>query len=54
MNGVNIIEDARVNYVNERIVNGYRSVSGVTLTNGHVIHSEKIVNCAGMWARQLG
>jgi 4-methylaminobutanoate oxidase (formaldehyde-forming) len=29
-------------------------VTGVTLDTGHVIQADTVVNCAGMWARQLG
>ena len=32
----------------------YKRVSGVRLSDGHVIEAETVVNCAGMWARQLG
>ncbi len=29
-------------------------VVGVRMENGHVIECEYVLNCAGMWARQLG
>ena len=29
-------------------------VTGVTLEDGHTIQANAVVNCAGMWARQLG
>lgn len=29
-------------------------VTGVVLEDGHVIQTKAVVNCAGMWARQLG
>lgn len=32
---------------------GRGKVTGVKTTDGHVIQSEFVVNCAGMWARQL-
>ncbi|RYZ15399.1 MAG: FAD-dependent oxidoreductase, partial [Myxococcaceae bacterium] len=34
--------------------NTTRKVSGVVLENGHTIKAQSVVNCAGMWARQLG
>jgi len=32
---------------------GLGRVTGVRTSDGHVIQSEFVVNCAGMWARQL-
>ena len=31
-----------------------RRVSGVVLNDGRTIQAEIVVNCGGMWARQLG
>ena len=50
MLGTRFYEGFRVDTVLTR--NG--GVSGVRLENGHVIECEFVLNCAGMWARQLG
>lgn len=52
--GVNICEGVGVTNILEKVVNGQRRVSGVVTANGDVIHSDYVINCAGMWARQLG
>jgi glycine/D-amino acid oxidase-like deaminating enzyme len=54
MKGVKILEGVEVTGVTEVIHNGNRRVSGVTLADGKTIEAEYVVNCAGMWARQLG
>jgi glycine/D-amino acid oxidase-like deaminating enzyme/glycine cleavage system aminomethyltransferase T len=56
MNGVKIFENTRVSHVLvEPMIDGInKRVKGVQLENGTIIHTENIVNCAGMWARQLG
>ena len=54
MNGVRILEGVGVADITEKIFNGQRRVSGVVTTTGDVIEAEYVVNCAGMWARQLG
>lgn len=52
--GVTILEHTPVSRVtSQRDVCGRRVVSGVELANGQTIATEKVVNCAGMWARQL-
>ena len=53
-NGVKIFEGVTVDGVTEVICNGRRRVTGVSTTTGHHIESEYVINCAGMWARQLG
>ncbi|GKY96201.1 hypothetical protein MPSEU_000580000 [Mayamaea pseudoterrestris] len=55
-NGVTVLEHAPVAKVLSTKSNhgfGPPSVSGVLLENGNVIHCHKVVNCAGMWARQF-
>jgi 4-methylaminobutanoate oxidase (formaldehyde-forming) len=54
MNGVRILEGVGVADITEKIFNGQRRVSGVVTTAGDVIEAEYVVNCAGMWARQIG
>lgn len=56
MHGVRILEDTRVKEVHtERMMDNFnKKVTGVTLENGHTIKAKYVVNCAGMWARQLG
>ena len=54
MRGVTIIEGCAVKGVNEVVVNGQRRVCGVVTADDQVIHADKVVNCTGMWARQLG
>lgn len=50
MNGVRICEGVSVAGVSRE----RGRVTGVTTTAGDTIHAEFVVNCAGMWARQLG
>lgn len=56
MRGVRILEHTPVRRVervfNQRDCQWY--ASGVTLDNGTTITADKVVNCAGMWARQIG
>jgi 4-methylaminobutanoate oxidase (formaldehyde-forming) len=47
--GVTILEDVAVTGITEH----HGAVTGVETTEG-VIEAEYVVNCAGMWARQLG
>lgn len=54
MKGVKIFEGVGVVDITEKIHNGQRRVTGVVTTQGDVIEAEYVVNCAGMWARQLG
>jgi glycine cleavage system aminomethyltransferase T/glycine/D-amino acid oxidase-like deaminating enzyme len=49
MKGARIIEDVRVN----KVLTKNRKVVGVSTDQGD-IECEYVVNCAGMWARQLG
>jgi len=49
MGGVQIIEDTAVTDIKVR----YSCVSGVDTTRGE-IQAEYVVNCAGMWGRELG
>jgi glycine cleavage system aminomethyltransferase T/glycine/D-amino acid oxidase-like deaminating enzyme len=51
--GVTIVEDCAVTGVTSRRIHGTPTVTGVTTTRGEVA-CEYVVNCAGMWARQLG
>ncbi len=54
MQGVKIIENVGVADITEKVFNGHRRVTGVVTTAGEVIEAEYVINCAGMWARQLG
>jgi glycine/D-amino acid oxidase-like deaminating enzyme len=54
MHGVKILEGVGVADITEKVFNGHRRVTGVVTTAGDVIEAEYVVNCAGMWARQLG
>jgi 4-methylaminobutanoate oxidase (formaldehyde-forming) len=54
MKGAKICEGVRVVGISEDIVNGHRKVTGVMTEDGGHIQAEYVVNCAGMWARQLG
>ncbi|CAE7667831.1 SARDH, partial [Symbiodinium microadriaticum] len=53
-NGVKIFEGVTVDGVTEVVSDGRRRVTGVSTSTGHHIQAEFVVNCAGMWARQLG
>ncbi len=53
MQGATIIEGVSVTGVSTKGFGGHRQVTGVDTTQGH-IEAEYVVNCAGMWARQLG
>jgi glycine/D-amino acid oxidase-like deaminating enzyme len=53
MMGVKVFEAVGVANILEREYNGSRRVSGIVTTTGHNIEAEYVVNCAGMWARQL-
>ena len=53
MKGAQVIEGVAVLGVTTRNVGGRPAVTGVDTTQGH-IDCEYVVNCAGMWARQLG
>lgn len=56
MRGVEIHQGVSVAGVTKEWNNGsvLPKVTGVILDDGHVIKAKSIVNCAGMWARQLG
>jgi glycine cleavage system aminomethyltransferase T/glycine/D-amino acid oxidase-like deaminating enzyme len=62
MRGVRIFEGervARLTYENSRsnlhgMYENRNRVTGVEMENGHRIQAEYVVNCTGMWARQLG
>lgn len=55
MQGAKIIEGVTVSSVNSQLSTSRmdRTVTGVTLSDGRVIESRYVVNCGGMWARQL-
>jgi glycine cleavage system aminomethyltransferase T/glycine/D-amino acid oxidase-like deaminating enzyme len=53
MQGATILEGVAVTGVTAKGFGGHRSVTGVDTTHGH-IEADYVVNCAGMWARQLG
>ncbi len=53
MRGVTIIEGVAVTGFSYERVAGQKAVTGVRTTHGE-IEAEYVVNCAGMWARQLG
>jgi len=55
-NGVQIFEGVSVSGVSTSQDNAscLPQVSGITLDSGDVINASAVVNCAGMWARQLG
>jgi glycine cleavage system aminomethyltransferase T/glycine/D-amino acid oxidase-like deaminating enzyme len=53
MQGVTILEGVACTGVTSRGWGGGRVVTGVETTHG-IIEAEYVVNCAGMWARQLG
>ena len=48
--GAEIFEQASVS----RVLSDCGKVTGVQMNDGNVIKAEYVVNCAGMWARQLG
>ena len=56
MRGVQIVEGLRVTGVSSTMLadNVNRKVTGVLLEDGRAIKTDYVVNCAGMWARQLG
>jgi glycine cleavage system aminomethyltransferase T/glycine/D-amino acid oxidase-like deaminating enzyme len=56
LHGVTILEDTRVSQIQTGYMSNHatKKVTGVTLENGHTIKTQYVVNCAGMWARQLG
>ncbi|MGI9463432.1 MAG: GcvT family protein, partial [Aestuariivirgaceae bacterium] len=49
-NGVRIFENAPVKTVHTK----QGAVHSVELTGGHTVRCDKVVNCAGAWARDLG
>ncbi len=49
-NGIKIIEHTRVKNIHTR----NNAVHSVTTDNGTTIRCETVVNCAGLWARQVG
>jgi len=51
--GVKIFEDCKVTGVATKTVNGRRRVTGVETEHGPVA-AEFVVNCAGLWGRQVG
>jgi 4-methylaminobutanoate oxidase (formaldehyde-forming) len=53
MKGATVLEGVTVERVATKTVAGRPAVTGVDTNLGH-IECEYIVNCAGMWARQLG
>ena len=53
MKGVKVLEGVGVANITEKIHNGQRRVSGIVTTTGETIEAEYVVNCAGMWARQI-
>lgn len=55
LHGAKIIEGISVDFVNTKRSNSHLDevVTGVTLTTGETIDCEYVVNCTGMWARQL-
>ena len=53
MGGAKIVEDARVTAIHTRQEGRYRTVTGVATDDGD-IRAELVVNCAGMWAREVG
>ena len=56
MHGVRILEDTRIDQIHTDYSLDHinKKVTGVTLENGHKIKAQYVVNCAGMWARQIG
>lgn len=56
MQGARIYEGVSVSGVTSRPSTNRmdRTVTGVTLSDGRHIDADVVVNCAGMWARQLG
>lgn len=51
--GVQIHEHAAVERVERKWDGNMWCVEGVTMLDGHTIATDRVVNCAGMWARQL-
>jgi len=51
MHGATVLEGVRVSGIT-RDASG-TTVTGVTTESGQTIRAKKVVNCAGMWARQL-
>ncbi len=54
MKGAQLFENVAVDSVLETSFLGNRRVSGVRTAEGQVVTADYVVNCAGMWARQLG
>lgn len=58
MHGAKIIENTKVKDIltdnNTHTGNRKNFVKGVVLDNGKIIKAEYVVNCTGMWARQIG
>lgn len=55
MHGAKIFENVRVeNVLERRTLYGHRQVDGVVTECGQTIKADYVVNCAGMWARQIG
>ena len=54
--GVRIVEGVRVEdvLVSTGSTSGRRAVTGVRTATGETVEAEYVVNCAGMWARELG
>ncbi len=52
--GAKIFEGVTVEDVLEDVFLGNRRVGGIKTAEGQVVHADYVVNCAGMWARQLG
>ena len=50
MGGAKLLEGVRV----KEVVSRKGKVEGVMLEDGRLVECEYVVNCAGMWARQLG
>lgn len=56
MKGAKVFEGVTVSNVSSVVDKSHRNriVTGVTTSTGHHIETTFVVNCAGMWARQLG
>eukprot|EP01035_Chromulina_nebulosa_P018008 gene18008-23646_t len=56
MKGVKVYENVEVIGVTKKLTANHinEQVTGVITSTGHTISSNYVVNCAGMWARQLG
>ena len=55
LHGAKLYENVRVERILTQLSSNQNDsiITGVQLEGGHVIKSEFVVNCAGMWARQL-